>query len=302
MDDPAPRPTRSDRAAAVKARGVDLALRLLDEVPSLRRLLAEIGRVEFLDRSLVIASQALFSVTPLVVVVAAFSPEEMADNFLRQVGETMGISGGDTAAMQDAANIERVQTQTGVLGAVIVLISALSFARAMQRLYLRVWEVPRERRGVANVRLTAGWLVGWLLGLIFLTSTIGVFDSDVIDAAAHLVREFAAFALWWWTAHTLLAGRVSWRSLWLTALLCSIVLGIVIDASRIVMPPYVKANTDQFGGIGLMFAASTWLLVIGCVITGSAIVGRVVVEEPRLRPPLHWIERQVWDRWHTGRA
>jgi hypothetical protein len=64
------------------------------------------------------------------------------------------------------------------------------------------------------------------------------------------------------------------------------------------MPPYVKANTDQFGGIGLMFAASTWLLVIAGVITASAIVGRVVVEEPRLGPPLDWIEWIVWDCWH----
>src|SRR3954466_10740577 len=138
MDDGVPRPTRRERAVALKESATAFALRMLDVIPGLRRLLAEITRVEFIDRSLVIAAQALFSVTPLIVVIAAFSPQDAADHFLHQVSETMGISGSDANSLSEAAQISQIKTQTGVIGAVIVLVSALSFARAMQRLYLRV--------------------------------------------------------------------------------------------------------------------------------------------------------------------
>jgi membrane protein len=50
----------------------------------------------------------------------------------------------------------------------------------------------------------------------------------------------------------------------------------------VVMPPYVAANVEQFGVLGLMFAASTWLLVFGGVLVAGAVLGRVVVVEPRL--------------------
>src|SRR3954454_5187255 len=101
MAEGVPRATRRERAAVLKERGVAFALRMLDIVPGLRRLLEEITRIEFIDRSLVIAAQALFSVTPLIVVVAAFSPRDVADHFLYQLSETMGISGSDANAIND---------------------------------------------------------------------------------------------------------------------------------------------------------------------------------------------------------
>jgi membrane protein len=303
MDDPAssrppaegPVTDSASGPTAVAARVTALVGRLMDEIPGLRRLLTEIARVEFIDRSLVIAAQALFSVTPLIVAVAAFSPSDVVDRFLEQIGAMLGMGSSDAHSMTEAANINRVQTQTGVIGILIVLISALSFARAMQRLYLRVWDLPNQR-GIANIRRTVAWLLGWLFTLILLAATVGLVDSLSFEIAGEVFRLIAGVGLWWWTAHALLGGRVPWRALWVSAVITAVGLAVLIDLSRVFMPAYAKANTDQFGGIGLMFAASTWLLIVGGVITGGAMVGRIIVEEPTFRPGLDWIERTVWRR------
>jgi hypothetical protein len=45
------------------------------------------------------------------------------------------------------------------------------------------------------------------------------------------------------------------------------------------MPAYVHANVQQFGALGLLFAASTWLLAFGAVLVVAALLGRVYTEE-----------------------
>ena len=62
----------------------------------------------------------------------------------------------------------------------------------------------------------------------------------------------------------------------------------MIQISHVVMPPYVESSVEQFGGLGLMLAASTWLFVFGGVLVVAAILGRVLIEEPRLRLPAGW--------------
>ncbi|MFI5428576.1 hypothetical protein [Aeromicrobium sp. UC242_57] len=75
----------SQRAAAVSARGRELAEQVLDRVPVARTAVAAIIRVEVLDRSLIIAAQALFALTPLLVVLAAFTPHTTGTTVLDQI-------------------------------------------------------------------------------------------------------------------------------------------------------------------------------------------------------------------------
>jgi membrane protein len=50
--------------------------------------------------------------------------------------------------------------------------------------------------------------------------------------------------------------------------------------SALVMPPYVEANTEQFGTLGIILAISTWLIGFAAVVVGAALVGRIVSEDP----------------------
>jgi membrane protein len=293
------RATSEDRGLVHRAR--DAVVWFFDEVPAARRALTELTRVEFIDRSMVIAAQALFSVTPLLVVVAAFAPNGFSSTALDTVTSAMGIESGDATALNTAATAENVRAQTGVIGAILVLISALSFARAIQRLYERVWEKP-HRGGLVGNRRCLFWLVAWL---IYVQLLAAMFHA-ISDSGYSLVRVFvqiaANAALWWWTAHTLLLGRVPWRSLWLGAFLTAVGVNVMIQISDVVMPAYVKSSVEQFGGIGLMLAASTWLFVLGGVIVLATVLGRVLIEEPRLRAPLDWLKQFRARQWRTHRS
>ncbi|MFI5428577.1 YhjD/YihY/BrkB family envelope integrity protein [Aeromicrobium sp. UC242_57] len=176
-----------------------------------------------------------------------------------------------------------MRSHTGVIGVVLVIISALSFARALQRLFERVWEQD-HRGGVAGAQRCLVWLAGWVVYLQLVVTIIASLDHPLSFSALGIILQIGAgTALWWWTAHTLLLGRVPWRSLWLGAALTATGLAVMVRLSRFVMPPYTEANIEQFGSLGVVFAASTWLLVFGGVIVLGATFGRVIIEDPVLR-------------------
>ena len=183
--------------------------------------------------------------------------------------------------MSEAAD---VGAQTGFLGLIFVLVSALSFARALQRLIERIWEQP-HRGGVTGARRGIVWLVGWVVYLQLLAVLAQLLTGGDLTVVRLLLQVAFGTLVWWWTAHTLLDNRVPWSSLWYGALITAIGMSVLVRASRLVMPPYVESNVEQFGALGILFAISTWLLVYGAVIVVATVLGRVVAEEPRLRLP-----------------
>ena len=297
-------PDRDGTGATDESEGLALRIRhaiaRVLELRVARRILTELSRIEFLDRSMVIAAQALFSVTPLLVVATAFAPNGFSSSVVDNVTNAMGIESGD-AALNSAATAESVRAQTGVIGVILVLISALSFARAMQRLYERVWELP-HRGGLVGNRRCLFWLVAWLLYAQLLAALFNAV-SDSGYSVVRVVAQIAAnAALWWWTAHTLLFGRVPKGSLWLGALLTSAGISLMIQISHVVMPAYVESTVEQFGGLGLMLAASTWLFVFGGVLVVAAVLGRVLIEEPMLRLPAEWWQQLKAQQWRPNRT
>lgn len=283
----------ANRLATASARARRMADQTLDRIPVARSAMTEAVRVEVLDRALIIAAQALFALTPLLVVLAAFTPDVAGTTALDEIRSATGITQADdpTAATHVAATSEQVRAHTGLIGIVLVIVSALSFARAVQRLFERVWE--REHRGgVAGTQRCLVWLAAWVVYLQLVVMIVASLGRPLHLSALSLLLQIAVgTALWWWTAHTLLMGRVPWSSLWVGALLTATGLCLQVRLSRFVMPQYAAANVEQFGGLGVIFAASTWLLAFGGVIVIGATIGRVVVEDPVLRRGVTGIRR-----------
>lgn len=289
----APGPKGEGRAATTwMTRARRLAMILLDLVPGLRRTLTEFARVEIIDRAMIIAAQTLFSVTPLLIVLASFSPHAMAKSLGDQFGSVMGFHQVTTTQLEDAATAQQVRTQTGVAGLVLVVVSALSFARAMQRMYERVWELD-HRGGLRGSRRCLYWLVTWVAYLQALALLASLFSAKELSPVRLLVVLALSTLAWWWTARTLLLGRAPWANLLLGAALTGVALTIFARLSRVFMPAYVEANVAQFGRLGIIFAASTWLLIFGGVLVVAAVLGRVYTEELRLGDHLtRWVERR----------
>ena len=62
------------------------------------------------------------------------------------------------------------------------------------------------------------------------------------------------------------------------------------------MPPYVEANAEQFGTLGIILAISTWLIGFAAIMVASALVGRVVVGGPD-RPRSQVVGRVARSSW-----
>ncbi len=167
------------RARGLFARARALVYRVLDTVPPVRRTVDDLMRVEVLDRSMVIAAQGLLALVPLLVVLVAYLPSELTTAGVEQFESATGIDQTGTATPDSGS----VGHSTGVVGLAITVFSAASFARAIQRMYERVWVGT-----IGLVLALAAWLVGFGAVLV-VAAVVGRVLGDDPFLRALLRRE-----------------------------------------------------------------------------------------------------------------
>jgi membrane protein len=286
----------TSRVAALRSRARRVRAELrstAQRIPIVGRLLREFVRIEFIDRCMLIAAQGLLALVPMLVVLAAFFPH-VTDNALGELTDVTGLGAAGSREMSSDLDTEQVRAQTGLVGLAITVFSATSFARALLRMYERVWERPHIG-GLVGTRRCFVWLVGWLLVLQIIGALHTVLSGDTLagDMARGGARMVAMTGIWWATSWLLLFGRVGWLRLLPGAALTGVVSVLYVQVSRVWMPPYVAANARQFGTLGIILSLSTWLIGLGAVLVGSALVGRVVIEDPTVLRVLRALRRRL---------
>ena len=108
-----------------------------------RELIDPIGRERVIDRSLALGAQAFGALIPLLIVLQAVQPgsrsidDEIVDRF--------ALTGIAATSVHRAFSVTTGSPQTvTVLGFALLLISALSFTRRLQRLYAETWGSSRS--------------------------------------------------------------------------------------------------------------------------------------------------------------
>ena len=269
------------RAVASFRRRRDRAHELVERVPVLGRLVDEFVRIEFVDRCLVIAAQGLLALIPTFVVLVAFFPD-LTGTGLHQFADATGLGSTGDQQLAGEVTVDQVRAQTGLLGIAITLFSATSFARAMQRMYERVWQQPHVG-GIGGTRRCFLWLVGWLVSIQLVAGVARLLhgpDGLAPVAARFVVQVALVSSVWLVTTRLLLFGRVAWSRLALGAVTTGLLQVLYSRGSGLVMPRYVEQNAEQFGTLGVILAISTWMIGFGAILVGSALVGRVVSEDP----------------------
>jgi membrane protein len=262
--------------AAVRAR-VQSAL---DAVPGIHHTISEFARIELIDRAMAIGAQGLLALIPLLMAFGAFAPHQLSAELLAQVRDVMGVEQSATEPLKEAVDSVGAQPETGLASFLVALLSASSFARGMQRMYARAWHLPKYS-GVRAYGISVIWLVGWLVALQLTALLLRAFSGAPLNRILQVSIQLLGNALlWWWTAHLLLGGRVSWQRLVPTALLTSALLVLLGHASGLVMPRYAQASLEQYGPLGVVFAVGTWLVVFGGVIVVAAVLGRIIDDQP----------------------
>ena len=244
------------------------------------RILGRLVEVAFLDRTVILAGQAFSAILPLFIVVSTVSPHPGGDSPGSVLARRLGLAAGDVQSLRAVvAPPPSARGSVGAVGVVLALLTATSFARALQRTYERAWRLPP-----AGLR-TAWRPLALVVGLAVYVELLFLFGRLVHGIPAGTLLEdlmtFAGgWALWTGAGWILLAGRVRARLLAAGGLLTAVGFAVLRHGSAVYLPHLVRANQQQFGLLGVAFTLFTWLSASAFVIVVATVVGAVLAEDP----------------------
>jgi membrane protein len=237
-----------------------------------RRIARTLLDIEVVDRSMALAGQAFAAMLPLLILLGALGHtdgRDSVDSLIRR----LKLSGDSATTLRHAvAPTTEVRGGTTLLGAALLIVAALAFTRALQRLYARVWGLKSPGwRGT-------GWGLLWLLAFSAFWS-LQPLIADVADGTTATAISLAASAcLWLVTPWLLLGRRVPWHRLLPQAVLTALGLSLLGIGAAYYVPAEMASSGRQFGFIGVAFVLLSWLFAVAAVVVVSAVVGAALVE------------------------
>ncbi|WP_369275410.1 YhjD/YihY/BrkB family envelope integrity protein [Streptomyces sp. R11] len=237
--------------------------------------------VNIFDSATRIAAQCFLTAVPLLFVLSAYAPPAVQDQVTAAVSAVFGLNGQAKGQLEQAFQppTDDLRQASGVVGALMVLLSATAVSRAVQRLCRRAWLLPRSGARVAPWRWLA-WIVLWLGALVgqgLLHNRVGL--GAVLGIPVILVVETA---LWWWTQHLLLGG-VRWSPLLPGAVITAIAVSALSLTAHFYMPRALNRALADYGSAGPVFVLLSWLIIVCVAVAVSLSVGAVLSQEPFLR-------------------
>ncbi|MFD9324729.1 ribonuclease BN [Streptomyces sp. NPDC060065] len=233
--------------------------------------------IELGPRSLGFAALGFLTLVPLLIVVSAADPAQ-GRGFAQWLGDGLGVSG---AAKEEIARLfsrpGQVLQTTTAFGLAALAVFGLTFGAAVQTGYEKVWELA-PARWYARWRQVL-WL-GVLVGSLYLTATTTLWRHSPAGA---LGATLSAVLFFWWSQRMLLGRRIAWSALLPGAVATVLgLLGLRVF-SRLVFSPLIASSAVTYGPFGTVLVIQSWLVGVGVVVFGGALVGRLLYEElPRV--------------------
>lgn len=239
-----------------------------------------VREVELWQRSLGFAALGFLTLVPLLVVVSA-ADTATGQGFAQWLGDGLGVSPPARAEIDRLFALPgQAWRTTTAFGLAVLAVFGLSFGTMLQSGYEKIWDLPPGR-------WWAGWRhVLWLGGLIGVLYLSAITPPWRESPARGLVAVAIGTVFFWWSQRLLLGGRVAWAALLPGAIATMLgLLGLRVF-SRLVFSPLIASNAVTYGPFGTVLVLQTWLVGVGVVLFGGALVGRMLHDElPQRTPP-----------------
>ncbi len=238
--------------------------------------LAELVRrgneLELLHRAMGFATLALVTLAPLLIVVAAVDPLGHR-GFALWLVDGMDLSGRSARALSHVFTPPRkVVSTTSALSVALLALFGLSFASSVQNGYERIWRLPAGPWH--RVWRQTVWLI-MLMAYVYAQ----VQTRNVLQGTPRIVLSMAVGLLFfWWGPHFLLSSEVRWRDLLPGAIATMAGLVGLRWFSYLVFTPLLVTNAISYGPVGTVLVVESWLVGVGFVVYGGAMVGRLLCE------------------------
>jgi membrane protein len=250
--------------------------------------------MEAVQRAVVLASQAFAAGIPFVIVLSAVAPRgrDLADRLIDRFHLH-----GSTADQVRALFLSHNDVGGAVtwISVAFLVVSMMNLAGSLQVVYERALSV-------AHIGLRDRWRSAvWLLGTALYIGEFVQLRPNVSAGGTNIPRLLLSIlgscVYWLWTPRILLGPRRSWRRLVPIAGLTTIAVTMLTIASPLYMPTAIKDNAARFGTIGVAFALLSWLVVLGFLVVGSAVVAsQLDRERPLVRDAVGAARRRAAQR------
>lgn len=231
------------------------------------------GELELLHRSMGFAALGLVTLMPLLVVVAAAAPFQHT-GFAQWVVDGMGLSSHPAAAVRRLFVAPgRVLSATSALSLASLAVFGLSFAASVETGYRKVWELPASPWN--SLWRRAVWLATLTAYLFVEAQSAAVLDGGAPRTAARIVLTLVlGSAFFCWGQRFLLGGLVSARQVLPGAVFTMAGLVGLRAFSSWVFSPLIVTNAVSYGAVGTVLVVQSWLVGVGFVVLGAALLGR----------------------------
>jgi membrane protein len=234
--------------------------------------LRQLVELQFVERSVAIGSYAFTALIPLLLVYGAIASKAGASGFADRLSRRFELKGSAAASVHQAfAPPGDVAQGITVLSVILVLFSALTLTRGLQRLYGTAYGLPS-----LGIRGTP-WGLAWLALIPFFLEARHLIASISHNVLGTVLALALAAACWTVTPYVLLARRLPWTTLLPGGIVTALAMSALTVASIVYVPESVSTSAAHYGVIGVAFALLGWLVACGFVLVGSAAAGAVLV-------------------------
>jgi membrane protein len=241
----------------------------------LLRALRDLRDLELFDRAMTLAAQAFTSILPVLIVVSSLrgslNPEADA-----MFAENLSLD-DETAELVKQSIPRAIEgvSFSQVIGALLLILSATAFARALERCFRRIWKTPK-----APIRFAWRWvvaIVAILIGFVLVVMTRYVLRGTGALSLLEFILEVAVWsALWWFASWIVINRSVSLRALFPGSVLAGLGFAVAAVVGRVYLPRAFASSAHQFGVLGLAFSYIGWLFVLMSVLLAAVTIGRVI--------------------------
>jgi membrane protein len=225
-----------------------------------------------IDRAMVIASQALTALIPLLILVSTLAPTDRRDVVSQGFIRRFHLSGSAAEAVTEVFARPAGGASIGGLSVVILVFSGLSLAKRMQRMYLKAWHLDPLPgvRGSFNTFLGLAALLLDITLLALARSLVRALPFDwLLGVPISLV---SGLLLWISIPWLLLDGRVNWRRLVPAGVIATVCSGVYSLISTVYMPKQMETYGDRYGLFGVTLALVGWLLIVALILVTATVV------------------------------
>ena len=231
------------------------------------RLWGRLSAVDFFGHSFQLASLAFLCFFPFLIVITAAAGREAA----LVVVSWLGLNQQAAQAVASLFVPATTSYTLTVTSAVLLLLGAVAVAGTLQSWYRMLFNV--HGGGWRNTVAQLAWLAGLL---VYSAAQAGLGRASDGWLLPSLIGFLWAVVFWWGSMYVLLAGAVTWRALFPSALVTSVCWTGLGVFSAHYFSATIVANEQKFGPIGVVMALLSWLVAVGVIIHLGAVAGRML--------------------------